>query len=139
MCNSGDARARKIAAVSSIPGSVSMMTRFVVTSACSISLEVALHLSVLDDLGVCNASRLLSARICRLTSQEPIEREGSSTAREEKEEDGAPGEMVGPGVGIHKCLDHSQHPQERQGGQACGQTKHEQDRTPELDRHRQHR
>src|SRR5215470_11183408 len=45
MCNSGDARARKIAAVSSIPGSVSMMTRFVVTSACSISLDVALHLA----------------------------------------------------------------------------------------------
>src|SRR4030095_1446041 len=33
-----------------------MMMRFVVTSSCSISLDVALHLSVLDDLGACNAS-----------------------------------------------------------------------------------
>src|SRR4029434_151820 len=61
-------------------------------------------------------SRLLPARTCRLQSQEPIEREGSCTASEEKEEDRSPGEMVGPGVGIHKRLDDREHAQERQRG-----------------------
>ena len=32
---------------------------------------------------------------------------------EEEEEDRSPGEMVGPGVGIDKCLDDGEHPQER--------------------------
>ena len=58
-------------------------------------------------------SRLFLARTCRLQSQEPIEREGSSTAGEEEEEDRSPGQMVGPGVGIDKRLDDSEHPQER--------------------------
>src|SRR4029453_10483841 len=61
-------------------------------------------------------SRLLPARICRLQSQEPIEREGSGTAREEEEEDRSPGELVGPGVGIHKRLDDRENTQGRQRG-----------------------
>ena len=84
-------------------------------------------------------SRLLPARTCRLQSQEPIEREGSTAAGEEEEEDRSPGQMVGPGVGINERLDNSEHAQERQCGQACGQTEHEQDRTSELERHGQHR
>src|SRR4029453_7203674 len=79
-------------------------------------------------------SRLLSARTCQLQSQEPIEREGSSAARAEEEEDRSPGEMVGPGVGIHKRLDDREHTQERQRGSTWGQAKHEQDRTSKPER-----
>src|SRR5262245_28630156 len=43
MCNSGDARARKMAAVSSMPGSVSMITRFMVTASSKRSEALVLH------------------------------------------------------------------------------------------------
>jgi len=53
--------------------------------------ELALGLRIALDI----AHRyLLPARIGWLQSQEPIEREGASTAGEEEKEDRAPGQMV---------------------------------------------